>query len=63
MKSLLSVLVGLVVMTSSGHAANGPIVTQASGLSAFGYYSALAWVYGWDTSFYRHSQAMSVRML
>jgi len=32
-------------------------------LSATGYTALEAFLYGWDTSFYRHSQAMAARTL
>lgn len=41
----------------------GFIRERREALSPRGYAAACAWLYGWDTSFYRHSQAMAAHTL
>lgn len=41
----------------------GRIRERALALSPAGYMAAMAFVYGWDTSFYRYSSAMAAHTL
>jgi hypothetical protein len=41
----------------------GRVRERRLALSWEGYAHAMAWLYGWDTSFYRHCRAMGARTL